>query len=117
MLIFRLIHNTRRRILHVLNRSSKSSSTVDILAIDFNSFRRRFEYQFTADMNWKNIDIDIDHVKPNSLFDVSEDKEVRGAFNWLNRQPLLNEVHSRKGNKFDFLVHRLQFIKACQFLK
>ena len=37
-------------------------------------------------MNWDNIN--IDHVKPICLFDVSKDEELKAAFNYINTQPL-----------------------------
>ena len=67
---FRLIRNTRRRIHHALNGKSKSSSTRDILGIDIDLYRKWIEYQMTPEMNWNNIE--IDHVKAISLFDVSK---------------------------------------------
>ena len=112
---FRLICNTRRRIHHALNGKSKSSPTKDILGIDIDLYRKWIEWQMTSDMTWENIE--IDHVKPICLFDVSKDDELREAFNWKNTQPLLKEVHQQKGVKFIFLDYQLQFIKAYQFIK
>ena len=66
-------------------------------------------------MNWNNIE--IDHQKPISSFDVSKDNELKEAFNWKNTQPLLKEVHRQKGVKYNELDYRLQFIKAYEFLK
>ena len=66
-------------------------------------------------MNWDNIQ--IDHVKPICMFDVSKDEELKEAFRWETTQPLLKEVHDRKGTKFNFLDYQLQFIKAYQFLR
>ena len=51
------------------------------------------------------------------MFDVSNDEELKEAFNWKNCQPLLKEVHAQKGTKFNFLDYQLQFIKAYQFLR
>ena len=112
---FRLICNTRRRIHHALNGKSKSSPTKDILGIDINLYRKWIEWQMTSDMTWDNIE--IDHVKPICLFDVSKAEELGEAFNWKNTQPLLKEVHQQKGIKFNFLDYQLQFIKAYQFIK
>ena len=112
---FRLICNTRRRFHHVLNGKSKSSSTRDILGIDIDLYRKWIEYQMTPEINWQNIE--IDHVKAISIFDVSKDEELREAFNWKNTQPLLKEVHQQKGTKFKFLDYQPQFIKAYQFIK
>ena len=112
---FRLIHNTRRRIHHALNGKIKSSSTRDILGIDINTYRKWIEFQFTPEMNWLNIE--IDHVKAICLFNVSDDEQLKEAFNWKNTQPLLKQDNRQKGTKFNFLDYQLQFIKAYQFLK
>ena len=112
---FRLVRNTRRRIHHALNGKSKSSSTINILGIDIDLYRKWLEFQFTPEMNWSNIE--IDHVKPICMFDVSDDEQLKQAFSWQNTQPLLKEVHQKKGIKFNFLDYQLQFIKAYQFIK
>ena len=112
---FRLIENTRRRIHHALNGETKSLATKEILGIDIETYKKWIEFQMTENMNWMNIH--IDHVKPISSFDVSNDDELKEAFNWKNTQPLLKEDKLRKGSKFDFLHYRLQFIKAYEFLR
>ena len=112
---FRLISNTRNRIYKSLKGMAKQSSTKEILGIDIDLYRKWLEFQFTPDMTWDNIE--IDHVKPICLFDVSKDEELREAFNWKNTQPLLREVHQQKGAKFNFLDYQLQFIKAYQFIR
>ena len=112
---FRLIKRTRNRLYEALNGKSKSSSTLDILGIDIETYRKWIEWQMTPDMNWSNIE--IDHVKPICMFDVTKDEELREAFNWKNTQPLLKHDHQQKGIKFNFLDYQLQFIKTYQFLK
>ena len=74
---------------------TKQSSTNEILGIDIDTYRKRIEWQMTPAMNWTNIE--IDHVKPNCLIDVSKDEELKEAFSWKNTQPLLNKVHQQKG--------------------
>ena len=66
-------------------------------------------------MTWDNIE--IDHIRPISSFDISDDEQLIEAFNWRNTQPLLNEIHQKKGIKYNFLDYRLQFIKSYQFFK
>ena len=92
---FRLVHHTGRSIQHALNGKSKSSSTRDILGLDIILFKKWIEYQFTPEMNWSNIE--IDHVKPICMFNVSDVEELKLAFNWKNTKPLLKEVQSQKG--------------------
>ena len=111
---FRLIRNTRRRIHHALNGKSKSISTKEILGIDIETYKKWIEWQMTPDMTWNNNQ--IDHVKPICLFNVTKDEELKEAFNWKNTQPLLKELHSHKGIKFNFSDYQLQFIKAYQFI-
>ena len=112
---FRLICNTRRRIHHALNGKLKSSSTREILGIDIDLYKKWIEFQMTPEMNWSNIE--IDHVKPICLFDISDDEQLKEAFNWKNTQPLLKQDHLQNGTKFIFLDYQLQFIKAYQFIK
>ena len=112
---YRLIKNTRCRIYHVLNGKTKSSSTLDILGIDIQTYKNWIAWQMTPEMNWSNIE--IDHVKPICMFDVTKDKELKEAFSWKNTQPLVKEDHRPTGIKLNFLDYQLQFIKAYQFIK
>ena len=66
-------------------------------------------------MNWSNME--INHVKPFCMFDVSKDEELKEAFSWRNTQPLLKHDHRHKGTKFNFLDYQLQSIEAYQFIK
>ena len=79
---------------------SKSSSTKETLVIDIDLQKKRIDDQMTPDMNWSNFE--LDHVKPNCIFDVSKDKDLGEAFNWENTQPLLKQDHQLKETKFNF---------------
>ena len=83
---FRFFHKTRRRIHHALNGKLKSSSTLDIFGLDIDIYRKRIEFQMTADLNWKSID--IDQVRAFSFIDISNDGHLKGAFCWKNTQHL-----------------------------
>ena len=91
---FRLVHNTRRRNHYALNGKSKSSSTKEILGIDIETYKKWIKIQMTPEKNW-NI-IEIDHVKPFCMFDVSKEGEVEEAFCWKNTQPILKPIIRRK---------------------
>ena len=111
---YRLITNIRSRIYKSLKGMTKQSSTKEILGIDVDTYRKWLEFQFTPEMNWSNIE--IDHVKPICMFNVTKDEELKEAFNWRNTQPLLKQDLLRKSIKFSFLDYQLQFIKAYQFI-
>ena len=59
---FRLISNTRNRIYKSLKGMMKKSSTIEILGIDIDLYRKWMKFQMSPDMTWDNIE--IDHVKP-----------------------------------------------------
>ena len=111
---YRLIRNTRRTIHRALKGKSKCSSTIEILGTDVETNRKWIEYQFILEMKWTNIE--IDHVKPICMFDVSKDEELKEAFSWKSTQPLLKHDYQQKGIKFIYLNSQLQFIEAYQFL-
>ena len=98
---YRLITKTRSRIYKSLKGMTKQLSSINILGIDIDLYRKGLEFQFTPDMNWGNIE--IDHVKPICMFDLSKGEELKEAFNWKNTQPLLKKDHQLKGTKFYFL--------------
>ena len=112
---FQLMRKTRSRIYKALQRKSKSSSTKEILGIDVETYKKWIEWQMTPEMKWSNIE--IDHVKPICMFDITKDEELKEAFNWRNTQPLLKKDHQQKGIKFNVLDYQNQFIKTYQFLE
>ena len=69
-----LIKNRRRRIHLALNGKSKPSSTKVNLGRDINTNKLWIEWQMTPETNW--INIEIDHVKPICVFNISVDEEL-----------------------------------------
>ena len=69
---------------HALEGNIKSSTTKKISRKGIGSFKKGEKFQITPEMNRKNIE--IDHVKSISSFDVSESTELTKVFNWLNKQ-------------------------------
>ena len=53
---------------------TKQSSTKEILCIDIETYKRWIECQMTPEINWSNIE--IDHVRPISSFDISDDEQM-----------------------------------------
>ena len=54
----------------------------------------------TSEVNWSNIE--VEHVRPICLFDISKNEKLRKAFNWINTQPLSEENHQQKRTKYNF---------------
>ena len=97
---FRLICKTRSKNRQALKGKVKSSSTINILGIDIETYKKWIKFQMTPEMNWDNIE--IDHVKPICMFDISKEDELKEAFNWRNTQPLLEQDGQKKGTKNSF---------------
>ena len=84
----RIIQNLWSRNYKALKGNVISTSTKKNFGFD-NEFRRRqIKNHMTPEMNWFNIP--IDHVKPIVLLDISKDGELCDAFNWKNKQRLMN---------------------------
>ena len=66
-------------------------------------------------MTWSNVE--RDHAKPISSFDVSNNDQLKKTSDWINTQSLIKQVHHHKEIKYKVLVFGLQFIEACQFVK
>ena len=94
---FRFFKNPRCQTYHALNGNIKSSSTINIVGLDFDTYKRWIESQLTPELNCLNTV--IHHVRPISSFDVSNNDELRGAFNWKNTQPLMKQIHQQKDFK------------------
>ena len=112
---FRLICKTRSKTFKTLKGMTKQSSSINILGIGIDLYRKSLDVQFTPEMNWSNTE--VDHIKPICMFDVSNVDELKEAFSWKNTPPLLKQDHRQKGTKLNFLDYQLQFIKAYQFIK
>ena len=76
--IFRSLFKTRSRIQQALG-GKQSSSTINILGINIDTYRKWIENQMTSDITWDIIE--IDHVKPICMFDKSIEEELKDAFN------------------------------------
>ena len=110
-----MIKNTRRRFHKAVNRNTKSLATRGILGIDVETYGKWIDWRMTPEMNWSNIE--IDHVMPVCMFNVSKDDESKEAFNWKNTQSLIKEVYFQKRVNFNFIDYQFQYIRPYQFLK
>ena len=86
-----------------LRRDGNSPKVEILLGYSIADLRRHLESLFIDDMSWdkyKDGLIHIDHVKPQSLFDLSDDKQWRECWGLSNLQPLWAEDNLRKSNLY-----------------
>jgi hypothetical protein len=84
---------------------SKNQNTkyLDILGYSKEELKTHLEKQFTKDMTWKafrNGDIHIDHIKPQSLFNLKDINDVKECWSLNNLQPLWAKDNIAKSNKY-----------------
>lgn len=94
----------RSRIGSALRRvgAKKNHKTETLIGCDLITLRRHLETKFQPGMNWENrgaLGWHMDHIKPCTAFDLTNEDEQRKCFHWSNLQPLWWQDNLRKGNK------------------
>lgn len=101
--LFKLTYNIRNNISKAITRKGykKTSKTIEILGIDYESFKQHLENQFEPWMNWDNygkymIDTfnygwDVDHIIPVSSGTTEE--EVVKLNHYTNLRPLCSKIN------------------------
>jgi hypothetical protein len=78
----------------------KSSSALNLLGCTLDELKIYLESKFQEGMNWNNYGKwHIDHIKPCYSFDLTNQKEQKKCFHFLNLQPLWATQNLKK-NKF-----------------
>ena len=97
---FRLTGNLRSRLYHALIKqvTRKNTKTEELLGISFEEFKKYIEFLMSPEMNWKNID--LDHVRPLSSFDLTDPEQLKEAAHFSNIQPLFKHDNRKKGANY-----------------
>lgn len=84
-----------------------SPAVEKLLGYSIADLRDHIERQFTGRMNWKSFmagDIHIDHIIPQSHFDMSNDDEWRSCWSLANLRPLWAKDNLKKSNRIEFIL-------------
>lgn len=85
----RLAKNLRHRLRKAMLGETRGISAVRDLGISIESFRAYIEKLFSPGMSWSNYGKwHLDHIRPLTVFDLSDDAQVRRACHYTNIQPL-----------------------------
>lgn len=100
---FNLAIKFRRRVyMAVRNQfTTKAKKTIELLGTTYPQFKKYVENKFTEGMSWKKVlsgEIHLDHIKPVSLFNLSDVNEQKKAFNYKNMQPMWAKDNLKKHN-------------------
>jgi hypothetical protein len=101
--IFRIKEKSRKRLVHAIRgRGRGSSHTVALLSCTYLQFKLSFEKKFTEGMNWQNYgEWHVDHIKPCSLFDLTDPNQMTECYHYSNLQPLWAKDNIKKSNKYE----------------
>lgn len=101
-MFFRIKGNLSSRLSDLINERNFSKNTLELIGCSREKFLQHIESQFNNGMNWENYGIKgwhIDHIIPLSLYDLTNENEVKKACNYLNLQPLWWYDNLEKSNK------------------
>ena len=100
------------------NQNAKNQRTHEYLDCTIVFFVEWIESNFNDVMNWDNYAVhwELDHVKPCSSFDLSNDEEAKACFHWSNYQPLRKDLNRQKSDAILEEVIHDQMAKAQAFL-
>lgn len=81
----------------------KNLSTLLLLGCTIEEWKQHLESQFKPEMTWENHGKvwEIDHIKPCSLFDLTDIEQQKQCFHYLNTQPLTILENRTKSNKYE----------------
>jgi hypothetical protein len=98
----KIASNLRTRIGNAIKGKVKVGSAVKDLGCTLDELKIYLEGKFQDGMNWKNYgNWHIDHIKPLSLFNLSDPIELKQACHYSNLQPMWASDNLRKSNKYD----------------
>lgn len=101
-----LILMLRERLRSALNTKNirKRFSAVELIGCSIDYFKKYLESKFDKDMTWDNYGFygwHIDHIKPCSKFDLTNEEEQKKCFHYNNLQPLWMKDNFRKGARYN----------------
>jgi hypothetical protein len=103
----RFRNNLRSRVIHAMQRNSKSVPTESLVGCTMEELKDYVESKFQEGMTWENYgEWHIDHIIPCSSFDLSVDEQQARCFHFSNMQPLWAVDNMKKGSKL-FCSHSL----------
>lgn len=87
-----------RGLRHSLNNigQSKNASILDYIGCDIEFLKQHLNN--SKDDSWGDITLDIDHIIPQSLYDFTNEEEIKKVYNWRNLRYLPKPENISKGD-------------------
>ena len=102
--LYRIKNSMRNRFRNSLKRyqQTKCDGMSVMIGCSWSFFTKWIESKFSKKMNWNNYGIfgwHIDHIKPLSIFDLTNEEDFKIAVHYKNLQPLWAIDNLKKSNK------------------
>ena len=101
---YQISDNLRSRLRKALKDQNvkKTQRTLDYIDCSIDFLKGWLESKFKEGMTWENYgEWHIDHIKPCSKFNLSNEEEQKKCFNYKNLQPLWASENTSKGAKWE----------------
>jgi hypothetical protein len=99
--VFLLKETIKARLAGAFRRKNITKKTLSILrtGCDFDFLKKYIESKFVEGMSWENKELwHIDHIKPLSSFDLTDEEQLKEACHYTNLQPLWAYDNLSKGS-------------------
>lgn len=99
----KIAHSIRTRIWQGIKNTSNTSSS-ELTGLSWHDLKNYLQSKFQPGMTWDNYAKNgwhIDHIKPLSKFDLTDEDEQRRAYHYTNLQPLWAKDNIRKSDKYE----------------
>jgi len=109
------LHSYLRRNL----KHSKQNRTLQYVGCTITFLKKWFEYNFDEHMTWENRGTywHIDHIKPCSSFDLTQQDDIYKCYNWKNLRPLEKSQNIIKSDIIDNEIITIFDAKSTKFLE
>ena len=100
--IYKIIDNLSRRAYKFLKKYNiiKNITHIQLIGCSVNELKEHLRKQLKDDMTFENYGKwEIDHIKPITSFNLTNQNEMYECFNYKNLQPLWREDNIKKSNK------------------
>ena len=95
---YKLAKSLRDRLYKAISRHEKSDSAVNLVGCSIGELKIYLEEKFQNGMDWENYgQWHIDHIRPCSSFDLSDQEQQQACFLFTNLRPLWGEENISKG--------------------
>ena len=101
-IIYRIIDNLSHRAYFCFSKSNieRKNTHMELIGCDPDVLKEHIKKQLKDNMTFENYgEWEIDHIKPVSLFNLENEKEMFECFNYKNLQPLWKIDNIKKSNK------------------